>query len=469
MSELAASVGIIASHPLVHLPAERRLKMAGLIGLIFFTTCGGAFALEPLIGAVGPGLAVVLILATPLLWSLPMALMVAELAAMMPEEGGYYIWVREALGPFWGVQEAWWSIANTVVLIASFPVLFVTYLTYFVPALSVSADGTHALPGPFLRWLVGVGVIAGGMLLNLRSAREVGRWSKACTFAVIGAFFLLTLVWWKHSAAHGAVLGILATDLASPRRGAIALGFTLAIYNFSGWDGVPTYAAEVDEPQRTYPRAIGIGLVIVVLSYLVPVLAGVSVTTDPAIWSSDAGWPVIARMIGGPWLGAVISAAGMISMASLFYALLLSVSRLPFAMACDGWLPKVFTKVSPDAVPTASVICMSVVAAAFSALSFNGLVLINCLVYGGSLGLEFLALAVFRVRRPNAPRSFRVPGGWVGVAYVCIVPMAFVGVVAAETLRDWRAYPVQLVVIAGIAVSGVALYYARRRHATASS
>jgi amino acid transporter len=69
--------------------------MFALACLIFFTTCGGAFGLEPLIGAVGPGLAVVLIILTPVLWSLPTALMVAELATLMPEEGGYYVWVRE--------------------------------------------------------------------------------------------------------------------------------------------------------------------------------------------------------------------------------------------------------------------------------------------------------------------------------------------------------------------------------------
>ncbi len=65
--------------------------MFALACLIFFTTCGGAFGLEPLIGAVGPGLAVALIILTPLLWSLPTALMAAELATLMPEEGSYYV------------------------------------------------------------------------------------------------------------------------------------------------------------------------------------------------------------------------------------------------------------------------------------------------------------------------------------------------------------------------------------------
>ena len=457
-----------AAPPLIHLAPERRVKMLALIGLIFFTTCGGAFGLEPIIGAVGPGLGVVLILVTPLIWSLPMALMVAELAALMPEEGGYYIWVRETLGPFWGVQEAWWSIASTVVLLASFPVLFVTYLTYFIPQLSAAADAPNSLLGPFLRWLAAVLVIAGGTALNLRSARDVGSAAKLGLLGVLGTFVLLILVWWKHTSTPGAAIGIVAADLASHRKGAWLLGLSYIVYNYSSWDAVPVYAGEVDQPQRSYPRAIAIGLVIVVLSYLLPVLAGVSVTTDPAIWSADAGWPVIARMIGGPWLAGLIAVAGMISMGSLFNSVLLYVSRLPFVMACDGWLPEALTNVSSEtAVPKLAVVCLSVIAAAFSALSFGGLALIQCLLYTAALALEFVALIILRVRRPEAPRRFRIPGGWLGMAYVCITPMAFAAVVAAFTLRDWRLYPGQLLVVGGVVASGIALYFLRRGTASA--
>src|SRR5436190_11912692 len=88
----------------------RRLNLIPLVGVIFFIVCGGAYGVEPLVGAVGPGWAIALIIFTPLFWSLPIALMVAELSSAMPAEGGYYVWVRNALGDFWGVQEGWWAI-----------------------------------------------------------------------------------------------------------------------------------------------------------------------------------------------------------------------------------------------------------------------------------------------------------------------------------------------------------------------
>jgi len=89
------------------LPQERRLTLFALICVAFFTTCGGAFGIEPLVSAVGSGWAVAMIIITPFVWSLPIALMVAELSTRMPEEGGYYVWVHRTLGPFWAVQEAW--------------------------------------------------------------------------------------------------------------------------------------------------------------------------------------------------------------------------------------------------------------------------------------------------------------------------------------------------------------------------
>ena len=120
------------NHPVIELPPSRRLGLFALVCVIYFTVSGGAFGVEPLVGAVGPGLAVLLIVVTPFVWSLPMALMVAELATMIPEEGGYYVWVKESLGDFWAVQEAWWTMGHCMTLTAMLPVLFVSYLDSFI-------------------------------------------------------------------------------------------------------------------------------------------------------------------------------------------------------------------------------------------------------------------------------------------------------------------------------------------------
>ena len=458
-----------SSHPVAggelgQLPKEQRVRLLGLTCLIFFTTCGGAYGLEPLIGAVGPAWSIALILITPLVWSLPTALMAAELTALMPEEGGYYVWTRKTFGSFWAVQQTCWTITCAIAWLAIYPVLFVGYLSFFIPALSPVANTDHPVQAWAVRWLIAVLVILFGMALNLRGARRVGQSAEVSTYLVLGAFVVMLLVWLKEGPAPGLAMDAIRNDLASNHKGALLLGLSVIVFDCSGWENASTYAGEVDKPQRNYPRALLLALLMLVLCYALPVLAGISATTSPGIWSSDAGWPVIARLIGGRWLGSLIAAAGLVSVFGLYNAQLLYISRLPYVLACDGWLPSFLARVPRGAtVPKTAIYCFSAITAIFAAFSFGSLAVIQCLLYAGALTLEFLTLIVLRIRQPQAHRSFRVPGGWLGLGYVCVAPFAFGVLLIFATLRDWRSYPVQLMVIGGVAAVGVALYFLRRK------
>jgi amino acid transporter len=254
--------------------------------------------------------------------------------------------------------------------------------------------------------------------------------------------------------------------LASNHRGAILIALSTLVYNYSGWDNISTYAAEVEQPQRNYPRAIAIALLIVLLAYLLPVLAGISVARDPAVWNTDAGWPVIAQLVGGRWLGALVATAGLVSSWALFNAQLLYVSRLPFVMARDGWLSQIFANVSQkSSVPREAIILFCVVTALLSSLTFVGLAVIQCLLYAGALTLEFLALLILRLRRVEARGSFRIPGGWLGLAYVCITPLGVTLLALKATLRDWRSFSGSLLLVGLSVVTGVVLFLLRRRTA----
>jgi hypothetical protein len=128
--------------------------------------------------------------------------MVAELATLMPEEGGYYVWVREALGPAWGVQQACCTMTTAVVWLAMYPVLFVSYLAFFFPGLGVS-DVAHPGWSALLRWAITVLVIGSGMALNLRGAHEVGSSAKLSTYFVLGVFVLFLLIWIVRTPSAG--------------------------------------------------------------------------------------------------------------------------------------------------------------------------------------------------------------------------------------------------------------------------
>ena len=125
----------------------KKLLLLPLIAATFFMVSGGPYGIEDILGGAGFGWAIVILLVLPLIWSLPTALMIGELAAAIPAEGGFYVWVRRALGPFWGYQEGWLSLSASIFDMALYPSIFVLYLGKFSPALTA---GRATISG---RWL----------------------------------------------------------------------------------------------------------------------------------------------------------------------------------------------------------------------------------------------------------------------------------------------------------------------------
>src|SRR5438445_8932740 len=128
----------------------RSLTTLSLVFILYFNTSGGALTTETLVAVVGPGLALLVLLLVPVVYSVPETLIVAELASMLPEEGGYYRWVHRAFGPFWAFQNGWWTWVYSLVDMAIYPVLFNQYLAFFVPGLGVVG-----------RWCVSLAMIWG--------------------------------------------------------------------------------------------------------------------------------------------------------------------------------------------------------------------------------------------------------------------------------------------------------------------
>ena len=165
---------------------RRTLTTRAVVFLLFFTVSGGAFTTETLVAEVGPGLALLLLAVVPILWSVPEALLIGELASMLPEEGGYYRWVRRAFGPFWGFQNGWCTWLYSLVDMAIYPVLFTQYLGWFAPG----------LPKPAV-YAVRLLVIWGATAINLRGALRVGRvstWAGSFVLAAFGAIAVAALI-----------------------------------------------------------------------------------------------------------------------------------------------------------------------------------------------------------------------------------------------------------------------------------
>ena len=385
-----------------------RLTLWPLIVATFFMVSGGTYGTEDIVRGAGYGRAILILLLTPIVWSLPTAFMIGELASALPEEGGYYAWVRHALGNFWGFQEAWLSLLASVFDMAIYPTLFVLYLDRLFPWFSLNHRGI----------IVGVIVVAACATLNIAGIKVVSTTS-LWLFALLSAPFAIIVVLAPFK------YGALAHAATSPSAVQVDLmgGLLVAMWNYMGWDNASTIATEVDEPQRTYPRAILGSVLLVAVSYILPVAAMALTRLSPTAWDTGS-WADIAGMLGGPLLRIGLVLGGMMSAFGMFNALVMSYSRLPYAMAQDGMLPAVFAKITRRSrAPWVSILVLATGWALCLGFGFERLVTLDILIYGLSLLLEFVALVVLRITQPALPRPFRVPGGMFGVVLVGLLPM----------------------------------------------
>jgi len=389
-------------------PGARKLHILQLAAVIFLTVSGGPYGLEPLLSYAGSHGALLLLIITPILWDIPAILMVLELNSMMPVTGGYYQWVKRALGLRWAFYEGWWTWLYTFADLAIYPVLFVEYAAFFFP--NVAA---YKIP-------VCLAIIWSGALLNIRGIVPVGKTAVVLSVAVLVPFLLLFGYFFIH---HSGGVALPSPSLHGIGLSSMGMALYTVMWNFIGWDNATTYAEEVDKPIRTYLISTTIGFagvfIIYLLAVIIALLSGISMTT-----LSEEGFPALGKLVGGPWLGALLAAGGMASTLGLFSAVLLSVSRIPKVMSDDKLLPPVIHRVhSKYNTPYVSIIICAVVVSGLVLWTLADLILIDVTVYGAGLLLEFVSLIVLRYKAADDHRPFRIPLNTVGLCIMVSLPV----------------------------------------------
>ena len=418
---------------------------------------GGTYGTEQIVQGAGYGRAILILLLTPVLWSLPTAFMIGELSSALPAEGGYYAWVRRGLGNFWGFQEAWLSLVASIFDMAIYPTLFVAYLTQVAPWFREGHRGV----------MVGLFVVVACAGLNIAGIRVVGITSLWLFFLLSMPFALVVLLSpFKLAAASSASAAPVASAIGSV---GLLGGILIAMWNYMGWDNASTIAQEVERPQRTYPKAMIAAVILVSLTYVVPFAAVYLAGVPAAAFTGDGAWAQVAGLIGGTWhganwLGFLLVLGGMMSAFGMFNALVMSYSRLPLAMAQDGMLPKVFGRThSKTRAPWVAIVVLATGWALCLGLGFERLVTLDIILYGASLMLEFVTLVVLRIREPELKREFRVPGGLPGAISVGVFPMLVLGLAVmhgeSETVLGMNGLVFGTVII----VAGFVAYLATAR------
>jgi amino acid transporter len=250
-------------------------------------------------------------------------------------------------------------------------------------------------------------------------------------FILSGPFIMIVLLAPFHASELASV-----PNTARPEEISLFGGILICLWNYMGWDNASTIAAEVESPHRVYPRAMLGAVLLVTVSYIIPVSA-LMLTGMPSSAMETGAWAEVAGMLGGPSLRTFLVLGGMFSAFGMFNALVMSYSRLPLAMAQDGMLPRVFARVNQRTrTPWVSVLVLAAAWSLCLGLGFERLVTLDILLYGAALILEFIALIVLRRREPELPRPFRVPGGMAGAVLAGIFPAGLLVISIIQSKRE---------------------------------
>ncbi|PKA51036.1 putative polyamine transporter [Apostasia shenzhenica] len=405
-----------------------KVSITPLVFLIFYEVSGGPFGIEDSVQAAGPLLAILGFLIFPFIWSVPEALITAELGTMFPENGGYVVWVSTALGPFWGFQQGWMKWLSGVIDNALYPVLFLDYLKSGVPALG----------GGFTRALAVLVVTVGLTYMNYRGLTIVG-W--AAVF--LGIFSILPFI----------IMGFIAVPQLEFSRwlvsdvGSVDWGLYLntLFWNLNYWDSISTLAGEVHNPKRTLPKALFYAFILVVFGYLYPLLTGTgAIPLKRELWT-DGYFSDIAKILGGVWLRWWLQVAAALSNMGMFVAEMSSDSYQLLGMAERGMLPEFFGKRSRYGTPLVGILFSASGVVLLSWMSFQEIVAAENFLYCFGMILEFIAFVRLRVKYPYANRPYMIPLGTFGSIIMLIPPTILICVVLA--FASFKVMVVSLVAI----------------------
>ncbi|MCL7048645.1 hypothetical protein MKW94_007347 [Papaver nudicaule] len=417
--QLAETTDLENPSTLIKETVKKKLTLVPLIFLIFYEVSGGPFGAEPAVKAAGPLYAWLGFLIFPLIWSIPEALITAELATAYPGNGGYVIWATEAFGPFWGSMMGSLKFLSGSINNAAYPALIKKYvqtITVFKFLDTNKTAGHIALSTTTI-------LLA---LLNYFGLSIVG-WIAAIIAVVSVAPFIVMIVMAIPKMRWSRLLSLGQNDLRNFSKNNWKDYLNTVFWNLNFWDNASTLAGEVANPQKTFPIALFSAGIIVCLGYLLSLLAAIgAIKLDQTAWETGY-FSTAAGMIGGEWLKIWVDIGSGLSGIGLFEAQLSSSSFQTLGMADLGFLPGFFAWRSKYFnTPWVGIVLSSAITLSLTFADFDQIVNAANFLYSLGMLLEFSAFIWLRIKYPDLNRPYKVPASVSVLSILMLIPAGFV-------------------------------------------
>ncbi|MCI7303314.1 MAG: APC family permease [Clostridiales Family XIII bacterium] len=427
------------------------IKVSTVVFMIFCLVAAGCYGIEEIIPACGPGLTIVILCVLPLIWALPFSLVASELGSARPQEGGYYKWVQEALGEFWGFQAGWWRTVSIYIDMVSYVVLAGGY---------ASSQWNFSRPEEFL---LKATIILVFVYINIRGVKDIGVVSTILSILVMAAFGLVAIcgfLHWGEGTDVSFQMTATETNGISDWFFLIAGGISIGMWMYSGYESMSTIAGEVSNPQ-VIPKATLITVPLIAAVYIIPTIASLGSLGQWQNWTPDGdgvGYGDVVATFWGPAFGVIFVIIAILAQCSIFNTYIASGSRGFFSLADDYLAPQILVKCDKKhGVPYVAISTVAVVCLLLCMLPFGFIIILDVTMLVASYILVYISAIVLRKKIPQEDYKFKIPGGSGLLAVICIVPICVA--VFSFFINGSDCY------LAGAIgmVSGTILYYIWRR------
>ncbi len=397
------------------------IKVSTVVFMIFCLVAAGCYGIEEMLPSCGPGLTIIMLCVLPFVWGLPFGLVASELGSVRPQEGGYYKWVQEALGEFWGFQAGWWRTISIYIDNTSYVILAGSYAA---SAWDVSVMGEFAIK---------FAMIAIFTIINIRGVKDVGIVSTILSILVMVAFGMVAVCGFLNWGGDAETASTISFQLTpEPAEGIgdwffyIAGGISVGMWMYSGYESMSTIAGEVANPQ-VIPKGTLLTVPIIMASYILPTIAGVGSLGQWENWGTDGdcvGYADVASHFWGPAMGIFFVLVAILAQCSIYNTYIASGSRGFFSLADDHLAPPVMVKCDKKfGVPYVSVLSVGIFNLVFCMFPFGFIIILDVSLLIASYAMVYISAMILRRRIPAEEYVFKIPGGYGFLCLICIVPM----------------------------------------------